>query len=417
MTITVAGHKINVASFDEHFTCEQCDEIRTQIRKKFTPAEMTEELTKLSQKSTRTHNIINYYTRELLWDVKSEKYPLSMNDCLDSDDFLRHIKGQVDNDLYKISSNPKFSHFTLAQRMLQLLKLEGKNMRVAGNYPINSVKNVLSQHKGKNKVYYDYSCGWGNRLLGSMVSDFEYLGTDPNHKLVEKLKMMYNNFKQIKGSAKADIRCQGSEIVVPEWKNKVDIAFSSPPYFDLEDYQHGNQSIKDRNYTRWLEEYWKPTVINIKLYLKEDGLFLLNIKNTKEHALLDDMKKIAISCGFYYHYSDVLKTPTRPNVVARAGKISSDEEILVFSTLDVLDKSEATIKRLEEIEQAKIVDFNNRQKYYEEVYARHQEEIRIKKEYEDSLVTVDTNEWKKTIKSMKKYKKRKRVKAVPPSKQ
>ncbi|MCK5867216.1 MAG: hypothetical protein KAG14_02340, partial [Mycoplasmataceae bacterium] len=78
----------------------------------------------------------------------------------------------------------------------------------------------------------------------------------------------------------------------------------------------------------WLKEYWYETLRNIKAYLIDDGYLLLNIKNIKEHSLLDDMKKLCEISGFEYIESLELKNINRV-ILANNGK-HSNEEILVF---------------------------------------------------------------------------------------
>lgn len=77
------------------------------------------------------------------------------------------------------------------------------------------------------------------------------------------------------------------------------MAFSSPPYFDLEDYKIGKQSYNSNiSYSMWKENYLTPTLINIYKYLIDDGVLALNIKNSKTYKLADDAKTIAEACGF-----------------------------------------------------------------------------------------------------------------------
>ena len=409
--IQVKQTKIQVNYFDQSFTHLECNQIRTEIRQTKNKPEILELMGLLSKKELlRTHDIIDYYTRPLLRDTTTSTRPLSFNECLDSDDYLRSIKGEINADLYGIQSKGKTKK--LSQQFKQFMSLRGSHMKVAGSYPFRSVVQVLEDHKhSKNPVYYDYSCGWGNRLLGGLVSGYTYLGTDPNHLLTKKLEELGNDYVKVNGG-NFDIKTQGSEILVQEWVDKVDIAFSSPPYFDLEDYQHGDQSIKDRSYEEWLQEYWDVTVKNIKKYLKKDGIFLLNIKNIKGYNLLDDMASIIIKNEFKYQYSDEVVISSRPGL--SRGKAS--EEILVFA-LDDYIQSDATKKRLKENKENRerieledslspdeLTEYKDRLKQIEEEYWTQQ--------------MVTNEDFKKTTQRLNKKAKPKvmGVKVVPPSK-
>ena len=178
--------------------------------------------------------------------------------------------------------------------------------------------------------YYDFSCGWGIRLMGGLVNQVNYFGTDPNHALTEKLNEMATLYKKtVPTKSTFSIKTHGSEIFEEDWENTMGLAFSSPPYFDLEDYKVGEQSIKDRSYDRWLEEYWRGTVKNIKRYLIAEGIMMLNIKSFQKYDLLGDMKKICIEEGLTYHHSIELKNINRPTT-RKLGK-DTNEEILIFT--------------------------------------------------------------------------------------
>ena len=92
-------------------------------------------------------------------------------------------------------------------------------------------------------------------MLSSLKHNINYYGTDPNFMLVKKLIKINKNYKIVNNldtscdptghaSLITDIRCQGSEIFIREWTGKMGMIFSSPPYYRLEDYKIGEQSIK-----------------------------------------------------------------------------------------------------------------------------------------------------------------------------
>jgi hypothetical protein len=197
------------------------------------------------------------------------------------------------------------------------------------NYPIKSVDEVLSKYNINGK-YYDFSCGWGVRLLSAMRNRVEYYGTDPNNLLVDRLRQIATDYNTVNGtSASYDIRCHGSETFVPEWENTIGVAFSSPPYFNLEDYGVGNQSYKPgTSYQEWLDNYLRPTIENIKRYLVDDGKMLVNIKDFLDYKLCADTRAIAESLGFHYVETLTLKNITRPSAKV---DLNTDEGIMVFS--------------------------------------------------------------------------------------
>ena len=180
-----------------------------------------------------------------------------------------------------------------------------------------------------NNNYYDFSCGWGVRLLSSLAKDINYFGTDPNNELVPQLKKLSNDFKQETScKSKVDIRCMGSQEYISAWKNKIGLAFSSPPYFNLEYYNIGKQSIDNVTYEEWLNIYWNETVKNINKYLIDGGYLILNMKNIKKHNTLDDMCNIIKSHGFEFIENLELKNINR--IFLKQNNKNTNEIIAVF---------------------------------------------------------------------------------------
>jgi hypothetical protein len=214
-------------------------------------------------------------------------------------------------------------------------------------FTIKEINTVLNTYKLPNNNYYDYSCGWGVRLLGAMNNRFNYYGTDPNTELIPRLEQMVKDYsKEIPLNTEVQFFNQGSEIFIPELENKIGISFSSPPYFILEDYKHGNQSINEySNYKDWLEGYWRNTVKNIKRYLVDDGVFALNVKSFKEFDLLNDMRLIAEEEGFIFHESLELKVNLRVTLLKNEKINNNNEQIMVFT------KSGNLIKKIEELDE------------------------------------------------------------------
>ena len=141
-------------------------------------------------------------------------------------------------------------------------------------------------------------------LLGCLTSKYNYCyyGIEPNTKVFQNLIKLGDFINKIKFS-KYKLYCQGSEIIIPELTNNIDLAFSSPPYFNLEIYcDEGTQSIvKYPIYEEWLNNFVRNTLCNIRTYLKNDGLFIINTKNLKEgkaEPLLNDWIRIAENEGF-----------------------------------------------------------------------------------------------------------------------
>lgn len=262
------------------------------------------DLNVINDKGSSYNKLINQFLEEVLYSARKSKVKYSPCDSMDvehEDIFTRIIN--------YIANKPRF--FSDDNCVINLKRFYSGACKIApkvANFSPNTACKIyerLCPKEGAN--IYDYSCGFGARMLGSLGSkyNYHYFGTDPNERLCEQLNKMgeWINSHCTKPST-FKVYCQGSEIFIDELEGKIDLAFSSPPYFDLEVYTNDDKQCENKhkgNYPAWVELYVKPTVQNIKRYLKEDGIFALNIKNGTyggyEH-LLDDWTKCAEDEGF-----------------------------------------------------------------------------------------------------------------------
>ena len=170
-------------------------------------------------------------------------------------------------------------------------------------------------------------------MLGALRNRVNYFGTDPNYLLTDRLNTLSKDYKQINNvDTITDIRTQGSEEFIPAWENRMGVAFSSPPYFGLEDYKVGNQSYKNNTtYQEWKDTYLTNTIKNIYRYLINDGTLLININNYKNFDLVEDTKKICEENGF--KLVDTLKLDNIKRVKSTQGFNDNSEGIFVFKKI------------------------------------------------------------------------------------
>ena len=159
---------------------------------------------------------------------------------------------------------------------------------------------------------YDSSSGWGGRIIGAMSSrkKTHYIGTDPNpDNFIDELGIsryeyvadFYNKncvddfsdsltkfFQVEKQGNTFEVFQDGSELIsnnpkFQKYKGKLDLSFTSPPYFNREQYsQDENQSFKAYGeYEDWRDNFLRPTLTTIYEYLKNDRYILWNIADIK----------------------------------------------------------------------------------------------------------------------------------------
>ena len=149
-------------------------------------------------------------------------------------------------------------------------------------------------------IVYDPSAGWGGRILGAMTvkRDLHYIGTDPNPDNVgiyERVAEFYNThcFQSNPFFGKAspnsyEVFKLGSEVIGDDenflkYFGKLDFVFTSPPYFNREQYsQDENQSFKKFSaYEDWRDNFLRPTLTTAYNFLKNDRYICWNIADIK----------------------------------------------------------------------------------------------------------------------------------------
>ena len=309
--------------------CELSDETFKELKDAYyskpTIEEVQKEMRAIARGGSKNSHITNYYVKDLMAKTKLYHSKWSIEDVFECKDLLSYF-------VERCSHNEKVFPKTnsLIKNVETCLRLGGKGVALKpSNFPIKTVDYILAKYN-KNNCWYDFSCGWGARLTGSLKNDVNYFGTDPNYLLTSRLGDLAKMWRVAVGNKPyTEIRTQGSELFVPEWEGKMGLAFSSPPYFCLEDYKIGKQSWNENvNYDMWLSGYMTDTIKNIHRYLISDGVFAINVNNFANYNLVGDIKKIALDNGFEYVTTEVLDNIKRTN--SNSGFNDNSEGIMIF---------------------------------------------------------------------------------------
>lgn len=307
---------------------ETLEYLRNEYYKKPLLEDVKKEFVCISKGGSKNTNITNYYVRDLMDKTLNAKTKWSIEDVMQNDELLSLF-------WHRTTLNKKvFLDTDSVRRKIDTIFRIGAMGLVSrpSNFPIKNVDEILKKYNVNNN-WYDFSCGWGARLTGALKNKVNYYGTDPNYLLTDRLCSLATDYKNtLNQNTIVDIRTQGSETFISEWENKMGVAFSSPPYFDLEDYKIGNQSYKEgTTYRDWLNYYLEPTIKNIYKYLVDDGVFLINIKNLNEYKLVDDVFNISKKIGFNFIEAIPLELCKKSNIKEKSGFSGIDEQIYVFS--------------------------------------------------------------------------------------
>ena len=216
---------------------------------------------------------------------------------------------------FEMREGNKLVYPTALRRSLELVT--GENIQ---NFkPLNAkaiVEHICPALWGR---VYDYSCGYGGRLLGITSSNlrYDYVGVDPNTETVDNLRYL-DELIQATGGPASEIHQSVSEEFVPE---NIDCAFSSPPYFNLEKYSDEPTQCMNQFSTmdEWFEGYVAPTMQNVHTGLNTGGVFATNIADyksygNKEYFVVDRWIETAEKLGFKHTETIKMMLNTRPGV-------------------------------------------------------------------------------------------------------
>ncbi len=279
--------------------------------------------------------------------------------------------------------------------------------RSAINYSPLRAKAIYEKFCPVGGTIYDYSCGFGGRMLGALSSknNYTYIGTDPNTETFNNLLSLGKQIEEItKRKDSFEIYNKESENLILN-DNSIDFAFSCPPFFSLEKYtDESTQSYNKYNkYEEWLEFYVRPTIKHCFNAIKENGLYGVDVMNFwlggKKYFLVNDWIKIAEEEGF------ILKGIYEIKTKARKKNEEDQNNLYIFTKKENINLPDYTdIKTLERwkerLQQAerkkvnkKIIKYNIFGEYVEEC-------LQINKEIEEAIKTknVYNNFYYKEIK-------------------
>lgn len=152
-------------------------------------------------------------------------------------------------------------------------------------FHISRARNLLLEVVGdlRGKRVLDMSAGWGDRLVATLQLGGVYVGTDPS----SKMKPVYENILQEFSSTDSSVATLPFEDF--EVPGKFDVAFSSPPYYDVEIYNdEDTQSIaRYPGYETWMQNFLFPCLAKMVLSLLPYGYLILHLGDTKSVPLAE----------------------------------------------------------------------------------------------------------------------------------
>ena len=209
-------------------------------------------------------------------------------------DTLMPIASNLDGEITEISPESKHKSESVMRSLLRRYT----GTQCVSNFRPTAAACLYSHFAHPGAMVWDMSMGYGGRILGAIISDINYVGTDPAELTFKGLKEIRKDFGR--DNRHYFLNKCGSETFVPK-ENSLDFAFTSPPYFNWE--QYGDEAGQSFNQysgnEEWNNGFLRTTIQNAYIGLKKGKYMGLNVANIKSHKTFeDDTVRIAGDEGF-----------------------------------------------------------------------------------------------------------------------
>lgn len=183
-----------------------------------------------------------------------------------------------------------------------LLLLKGSypfgGARMHMDFPANKAAELIKEFGGAGCSVLDPCHGWGGRLCGALMADVSrYYGVDPSPEAHRGLEREAKAFLPYCPGTKVDLIQKPFEDVDLSGMH-FDMAITSPPYFDVEQYHGDGQAhVRYGKYDLWVDGFYRPLIEKTYNALRPSGVFVLQV-GSQSYPLLEDGKRIAKEVGF-----------------------------------------------------------------------------------------------------------------------
>jgi hypothetical protein len=156
------------------------------------------------------------------------------------------------------------------------------------NFKLTAVISLF--HILKSKKVLDMCAGWGDRLVGALLSPTvtDYFGADPNTDLQPVYKNMIH---QLSGSS-YNYQVSGQPFEdVDLFDRKFDTIFTSPPFFNYEHYTDlpGQSANTHTTLKEWMNGFLFPMLVKAWKHLQIGGQMCIYMQDTPECEICEQM--------------------------------------------------------------------------------------------------------------------------------
>lgn len=252
-----------------------------------------------------------FYEATELDKKKKTKKP-SMLDLFKNDDIMKKL---IRNRLGLLWGDGSMESFNLSPRMIIQGFRSMRLVNMVSMFKPDIAKYIYMKYAKERDLVYDYSAGFGGRMLGAASCNRKYIGIDPltSNELIQMRDFLHLDNCDILNFCSEHF-CYG--------ENVFDLAFSSPPYNNLEIYSEDETQAYNKGSEYFYNVYWVKTLENIKKMLKPNKIFCLNIK--------DQPIMIDIAKSFFRKIDEIKLRTVRSHLNKKKAAVEKYEPIYVY---------------------------------------------------------------------------------------
>lgn len=209
---------------------------------------------------------------------------------------------------------------TVSPRSLRA-KLKG-GRAIPTNFPPIVAQAIFERYTPAGGTIWDPCGGWGGRMLGALTSrnDYTYIATEVDTQTVDCLRELGALIENVTGRDGSFRIVESGSEDYSDRSGDVDCVFTSPPYFDVEDYGADSDSAGKQSHNKfntlqtWVDGYVRATVRNIVKALRPGGRAVINIADRESNLIdiVDEWVRVSLNEGLVLEDVQVLALTNRP---------------------------------------------------------------------------------------------------------
>lgn len=167
--------------------------------------------------------------------------------------------------------------------LYQAIQLGINGVGYVNEFPPHVARKICKKYGlSKDSNILDPCAGWGGRMIGVSTVCNNYTAFEPSIKTYDGLQSLSTFIKRLKPDFSSNL------YNIPFEESKLnpmtfDLAITSPPYFDTEEYSKdsGDSASTYKTFDSWIQGFYLPMIEKTMEYLKPNGVFVLNIGSRK----------------------------------------------------------------------------------------------------------------------------------------